>query len=63
MKTKVTIIAIVTILAVISGRWVAEHDKETQQAYEAYEACFEREFKMSPSVWYATYGELPECKN
>ena len=61
---KVTIIAIVTIIAMMGAmKWMGQHDRDMAQAYEQYEACFLRTYKMSPSTWYATRGELPECKN
>ena len=61
---KVTTITILLIATMVGGiKWIGQHDRDMQQAYEAYEACFLRVHGMLPSTWYATKGELPECKN
>lgn len=61
---KVTTIAILLITTMVGAiKMMEKHDRAMQQAYEKYEACFLRTYGMLPSTWYATRGELPECKN
>lgn len=38
-------------------------DIARQTAYMAYEECVEREYNMSPSVYYQLMGEYPICEN
>jgi len=61
---KVTTITILLIGTMVGAEKMMEkYDRANEQAYAQYEACFLRTYKMSPSTWYATQGELPECDN
>lgn len=64
-NTITVVIWTATVMGAMVGLWnlMVIHDSAMQQAYEKYEACFERTYGMLPSTWYAERGELPECKN
>jgi hypothetical protein len=59
-KTITMLVMLITIIALFIN-WSIEHDKQTGEAAERYEACVAKEYGQSPSEYRELYGEYPIC--